>query len=93
MQGKINLVRLRVCTFAEIFLVPSNMILNKLGKPSIYLPTCMLAWGTISAATAATESYGGLLACRFILGFVEAAYFVRLAHHWRGTMLTLTRNI
>jgi hypothetical protein len=53
------------------------MILNKLGKPSIYLPTCMLAWGIISSATAATQNYGGLLACRFILGFVEAAYFVR----------------
>ncbi|KAJ5764135.1 MFS general substrate transporter [Penicillium manginii] len=55
--------------------VPSNMILNKFGKPSIYLPGCMLAWGTISAATAATRNFGGLLACRFILGFVEAAYF------------------
>lgn len=57
--------------------VPSNMILNKFGKPSIYLPGCMLAWGIISTCTAATKSYGGLLACRFILGFVEAAYFVR----------------
>jgi len=36
----------------------------------------MFAWGAISAATAATKSFGGLLACRFILGFVEAAYFV-----------------
>jgi MFS family permease len=52
------------------------MILNKFGKPSIYLPGCMFAWGTISAATAATRNFGGLLACRFILGFVEAAYFV-----------------
>jgi len=52
------------------------MILNKFGKPSIYLPGCMFAWGAISAATAATKSFGGLLACRFILGFVEAAYFV-----------------
>ncbi|CAG8038550.1 unnamed protein product [Penicillium salamii] len=55
--------------------VPSNMILNKFGKPSIYLPGCMLAWGILSTCTAATKSYGGLLACRFILGFVEAAYF------------------
>ena len=52
------------------------MILNKFGKPSIYLPGCMLAWGILSTCTAATKSYGGLLACRFILGFVEAAYFV-----------------
>ncbi|KAJ5748269.1 MFS general substrate transporter [Penicillium nucicola] len=55
--------------------VPSNMILNKFGKPSVYLPSCMMAWGIVSTCTAATQSYGGLLACRFILGFVEAAYF------------------
>ncbi|KAL1890879.1 hypothetical protein Sste5346_008020 [Sporothrix stenoceras] len=55
--------------------IPSNMILNKLGKPSIYLPSCMLVWGLISGLTAAAQSYGGLLAARFILGFVEAAYF------------------
>ncbi|KAJ5085766.1 MFS general substrate transporter [Penicillium argentinense] len=55
--------------------VPSNMILNKFGKPSIYLPGCMFAWGIISSATAATTNFAGLLACRFFLGFVEAAYF------------------
>ena len=59
-------------------IVPSNMILNKLGKPSIYLPACMVIWGVISTATAATTSFRGLLVCRFFLGFVEAAYFVRL---------------
>jgi len=36
----------------------------------------MIIWGVISAATAAAESFGGLLAIRFFLGFVEAAYFV-----------------
>lgn len=58
--------------------MPSNLLLNKLGKPSLYLPGCMVVWGGISAATAACQTYGGLLACRFILGFVEAAYFVSL---------------
>ncbi|KAH8432305.1 uncharacterized protein LDX57_009944 [Aspergillus melleus] len=56
--------------------VPSNMILNKVGRPSIYLPCCMVVWGTISTATAATHNYAGLLSCRFFLGFVEAAYYV-----------------
>ncbi|RAO67156.1 uncharacterized protein BHQ10_003168 [Talaromyces amestolkiae] len=56
-------------------IVPSNMILNKFGKPSIYLPACMVVWGVISTATAATTSFRGLLVCRFFLGFVEAAYF------------------
>jgi len=56
--------------------VPSNLFLNKIGKPAIYLPSCMIIWGIISGATAGCQSYGGLIACRFMLGFVEAAYFV-----------------
>jgi MFS family permease len=59
--------------------VPSNLFLNKIGKPSLYLPTCMIVWGAISAATAACKGFGGLIACRFMLGFVEAAYFVSLS--------------
>ncbi|KAJ9164655.1 MFS general substrate transporter [Coniochaeta hoffmannii] len=55
--------------------IPSNLFLNKIGKPAIYLPTCMIVWGMISAATAACKNAAGLLAVRFFLGFVEAAYF------------------
>ncbi|KAL8937129.1 MAG: hypothetical protein Q9216_004576 [Gyalolechia sp. 2 TL-2023] len=55
--------------------VPSNLFLNKIGKPALYLPTVMIVWGVISAATAAADSFGGLVAIRFFLGFVEAAYF------------------
>ncbi|TKA77802.1 hypothetical protein B0A49_00930 [Cryomyces minteri] len=54
---------------------PSNLLLNKIGLPAIYLPSCMIVWGTISAATAGIHSYGGLVTVRFFLGFVEAAYF------------------
>lgn len=43
----------------------------------------MIIWGTISAATAAVQSFGSLCAVRFFLGFVEAAYFVR-----DGSLLT-----
>lgn len=53
--------------------IPSNLFLNKLGKPAIYLPSCMIVWGIISAATAACQNIGGLLAVRFFLGIVEAA--------------------
>ena len=55
--------------------IPSNLFLNKIGKPALYLPTVMIVWGVISAATAGAQSYGGLVAIRFFLGFVEAAYF------------------
>ncbi|TVY46611.1 MFS transporter [Lachnellula occidentalis] len=55
--------------------IPSNLFMNKIGKPGIYLPACMVLWGVISTLTAACQNYGGLIACRFMLGFVEAAYF------------------
>ncbi|KAF3021462.1 hypothetical protein E8E14_009024 [Neopestalotiopsis sp. 37M] len=55
--------------------IPSNLFLNKIGKPALYLPTCMIVWGVISAATAGVKNFGGLIAVRFFLGFVEAAYF------------------
>lgn len=42
----------------------------------------MAVWGVISTGTAACQSFGGLVAARFFLGFVEAAYFV-------GATLTL----
>jgi MFS family permease len=55
--------------------IPSNLFLNKVGKPAIYLPACMIVWGGISCATAAAKGFGGLVGIRFVLGFVEAAYF------------------
>ncbi|PWY69394.1 MFS transporter [Aspergillus eucalypticola CBS 122712] len=68
-------LKLRGDQYQLIGAVPSNLILNKLGKPSIYLPGCMVAWGVISCCTAATHNVAGLLVVRFLLGFVEAAYF------------------
>lgn len=55
--------------------VPSNLFLNRIGKPALYLPTAMIIWGIISALTGAVQSFGGLIAVRFMLGFIEAAYF------------------
>lgn len=55
--------------------VPSNLILSKFGKPAQFLPTVMILWGIISGCTGAAQSYGGVVGVRFVLGFVEAAYF------------------
>ena len=81
-EGGLNLTSTQYLTSLSILFVgyllmqiPSNLFLNKIGKPALYLPTVMIIWGVISAATAGARSYGGLIAIRFFLGFVEAAYF------------------
>ncbi|ETI22512.1 hypothetical protein G647_06587 [Cladophialophora carrionii CBS 160.54] len=54
--------------------LPSNMILTRV-RPHLYLPLCAALWSCVSASTAATHSYGGLIAVRFFLGIVEAPFF------------------
>ncbi|KAH8106003.1 MFS general substrate transporter [Cristinia sonorae] len=58
-----------------IMQIPSNMFLNWVGKPSLYLPFCMAIWGAISCLTGITNNFVGALLTRFFLGFVEAAFF------------------
>ncbi|EXJ80757.1 hypothetical protein A1O3_07041 [Capronia epimyces CBS 606.96] len=55
--------------------VPSNLFLNHLGRPSIYLGFFTTAWGLVSAMTCLVKGFGGIIACRFMLGLVEAPFF------------------
>ncbi|KAJ5170064.1 Major facilitator superfamily domain general substrate transporter [Penicillium coprophilum] len=55
--------------------VPSNMLLNYMGRPSYYIGFFVTAWGLVSAVTSQVTTYGGIVACRFILGLVEAPFF------------------
>ncbi|KAL6359235.1 hypothetical protein LRP88_06655 [Fusarium phalaenopsidis] len=57
------------------FQVPSNMLLNKIGKPAMYLTGCMVVWGILCACSGAAQNFAGLLVTRFLLGFVEAAFY------------------
>ncbi|KAG9705521.1 hypothetical protein KCU73_g17890, partial [Aureobasidium melanogenum] len=72
--------------------IPSNLFLNKIGKPALYLPAVMCVWGVISTCTAAVQSFGGLVAVRFVLGFVEAAYFLKLVVCSSYLLGTLAKN-
>jgi MFS family permease len=55
--------------------VPSNLLLNYCGRPSLYLGFFVIAWGLVSACTSQVKNYGQIVACRFILGLVEAPFF------------------
>ncbi|KAL1855042.1 hypothetical protein Plec18167_004507 [Paecilomyces lecythidis] len=55
--------------------VPSNLLLNYMGRPSLYIGFFVCAWGLVSACTSQVKGYAGIVVCRFFLGFVEAPFF------------------
>jgi MFS family permease len=56
------------------FEVPSNLVLKKF-TPSRWIAFITTAWGLIATLTGITNSYGSLIACRVLLGVVEAGLF------------------
>ncbi|KEQ76568.1 MFS general substrate transporter [Aureobasidium namibiae CBS 147.97] len=54
--------------------VPSNIIINRITRPSWYIGAAMLLWGLISTLSGVAQGFGGMVAIRFCLGFVEAAF-------------------
>lgn len=57
-----------------LFQVPGNMILNRFGRPSIFLSTVMTVWGVISTVTGGVQNFAGLAATRVFLGVAESAF-------------------
>ncbi|OMP81932.1 putative transporter, partial [Diplodia seriata] len=54
--------------------VPSNMFLTRT-RPSWYMGSCMMLWAVVSALTALSKDFKGLLLTRFFLGVTEAPYY------------------
>ncbi|PGH29978.1 hypothetical protein GX50_07278 [[Emmonsia] crescens] len=53
--------------------VPSNIILKKVA-PSTWLSCVMMGWGLVTVFQGVTDSFAGLLVCRFFLGVFEAGF-------------------
>ncbi|KAH8175814.1 major facilitator superfamily protein [Sarocladium implicatum] len=54
--------------------IPSNMFLTRT-RPSRYMGLCMALWAVVSALTALSKDFVGLLLTRFFLGLTEAPYY------------------
>jgi len=54
--------------------IPSNMFLTRT-RPSRYMGLCMALWAVVSALTAMSKDFTGLLLTRFFLGLTEAPYY------------------
>ncbi|KAI1490226.1 major facilitator superfamily domain-containing protein [Biscogniauxia mediterranea] len=75
MEGNDFNVAVSILTAGYVVMqVPSNMLLTRV-RPSLYLAAVMFVWSAISACTGLVNSYGTLIACRFLLGFFEAPFY------------------
>lgn len=59
----------------SIFDVPSNWVLKRYFRPSIWLAMLMGAWGLLTLGFAFVESYTAVLGLRFMIGVFEAGFF------------------
>ena len=62
------------------FEVPSNLLLKRL-RPSIWLPTIMVAWGVVMTLMGIVKDYHGLLIARLFLGVAEAGLYPGVAYY------------
>jgi hypothetical protein len=54
--------------------IPSNLAMRRL-RPSIWIPSIMVAWGVVCTLMGLVQNYAGLLAARMALGIAEGGLF------------------
>ncbi|RYN27408.1 hypothetical protein AA0112_g7867 [Alternaria arborescens] len=60
--------------------VPSNLAMKKF-RPSIWIPSIMVAWGIVMTLMGLVHNFGGLLAARMALGLAEGGLFPGVAYY------------
>ncbi|KAJ5288175.1 vitamin H transporter [Penicillium angulare] len=56
-----------------VFEVPSNLALGR-SRPSIFLPSIMILWGTLTCVMAVVKSFAHLVVLRTIIGCIESGF-------------------
>ncbi|KAJ4250156.1 hypothetical protein NW762_011969 [Fusarium torreyae] len=54
--------------------VPCNILLKNM-RPSLFISAIMTGWGIVTICQGLTQSFAGLIACRVIIGGLEAGFF------------------
>lgn len=54
-----------------LFMLPSNILLRKFRRPSLYIGALISIWGTVVTCTGLVHNFPQLVAARFLLGLFE----------------------
>lgn len=55
--------------------IPSNILLEKVGRPRFFISGAMLLWGVLSACVTKVNSFAGLCVLRVFIGVFEATFY------------------
>lgn len=61
--------------FYSAFEIPSNILLKKLGKQSVFIPTIVVCWGIVMTCMGLVNNFSQLFALRVLLGIFEAGLY------------------
>lgn len=78
-----------------LFQIPGNMILNKVGRPSVFIAVVLFGWGACATAMGGVQNYAGLAATRVFLGVAESAFFggaLMILSMWYDKKTLASRN-
>jgi hypothetical protein len=73
---------LSIFSYSYLIFEPTNTILLKLFKPSIWMFILIMAWGVSACCSAAAMNFSGMMCVRFAIGMAEAGFFPSVLYHY-----------
>ncbi|KAL2272910.1 hypothetical protein FJTKL_05729 [Diaporthe vaccinii] len=72
---------LSIFSYSYMIFEPSNTILLKTFKPSVWMFVLILLWGVSACSSAAAQDFAGMMCVRFAIGAFEAGFFPAVLYH------------
>lgn len=72
---------LSIFSYSYMIFEPSNTILLKTFKPSVWMFVLILLWGISACSSAAAQNFAGMMCVRFAIGAAEAGFFPAVLYH------------
>ncbi|OAL47334.1 retrograde regulation protein 2 [Pyrenochaeta sp. DS3sAY3a] len=73
---------LSIFSYSYLIFEPTNTILLKLFKPSLWMFILIMAWGISACCSAAAVNFEGMMCVRFAIGAAEAGFFPSVLFHY-----------
>lgn len=73
---------LSIFSYSYLIFEPTNTILLKLFKPSLWMFILIMAWGISACCSAAAVNFEGMMCVRFAIGMAESGFFPSVLFHY-----------